>query len=131
MFVRNVMWLLTWAVLPVASTHSGFIVNIVESGNDVVATFSGSANTSGLGARQRFKHSIDTQHWLGIRKLGDGPNLAICRDHQSSYLFLHGLGGSHSKQWQWRPNWHFAWPEHSRSTARIHLRDPAFGQQHL
>ncbi len=50
MFVRNVMWLLTWAVLPVASTHSGFIVNIVESGNDVVATFSGSANTSGLGA---------------------------------------------------------------------------------
>ncbi len=48
MYARKVVLLLAWAFLPTVSALGGFVVNIVESGSDVVVTFSGSANTSGL-----------------------------------------------------------------------------------
>ncbi len=50
MRVCTVVLLLAWALLPTVSVLGGFVVNIVETGPDVVITFSGSANTSGLAA---------------------------------------------------------------------------------
>ncbi len=65
MSVCKVLLVIGLVLLPAASTHAGIILNIFESGNDVVINFSGSANTSGLTFHSDgvSTHTVRPQGW--------------------------------------------------------------------